>query len=91
MDYIIVYDQNIDVSDTLYTKMFDNELNATLISPTYFQKMINEHRIDALECLFTREDWKYETIKFNFKLDLDQLRRSISAVSSNSWIKCKKK
>lgn len=91
MDYIIVYDQDIDVSNTLYTKMHDHELNATLISPKHFQKMIDEQRIDALECLFTIEDWKYETINYDFVLDLEQLRRSISAVSSNSFVKCKKK
>ena len=67
------------------------ELNATLISPKHFQEMLNNHRIDAMECFFLREDWKHESIKFDFNLNLDQLRRSISAVSSNSWVKCKKK
>jgi predicted nucleotidyltransferase len=90
-DYIIIYVQDIDVSDTLIADMSGNILNATLISPTHFQKMIDSHRIDAIECLFVSEDWKYETIKFDFVLDLVQLRKSISAVCSNSWVKCKKK
>jgi predicted nucleotidyltransferase len=90
-DYIIVYDQEIDEVDTIETKMCDLVLNASLYSPRKFQEMINLHRIDALECLFLREDWKYETMKFDFNLDLEQLRRTISAISSNSWVKTKKK
>jgi predicted nucleotidyltransferase len=90
-DYIIVYDQDIDVSDTMITNMSGNILNATLVSPKHFQNMIDAHRIDAIECLFVREDYKYESIQFDFVLNLEQLRRSISAVCSNSWVKCKKK
>jgi len=33
IDYIIVYEQDIDVSDTITTKMYDTPLDATLISP----------------------------------------------------------
>lgn len=91
IDYIIVYDQDIDFSDTLKTKIGDMEMNATLISPTYFKKMVDDHKIDALECIFIREDWKHETMNFNFKLNLENLRKSISSVSSNSWVKCMKK
>jgi len=46
--------------------------------------MINNHRIDAMECFFLREDWKHETVDFKFEeVNLDQLRRSISATASN--------
>ena len=91
IDYIIVYDQDTDISDTIIATMGDTTLNATLISPSYFQKMIDKHSIDSLECMFLRSDWTYKTLDFTFNLDLGTLRRSISAVCSNSWVKCKKK
>jgi predicted nucleotidyltransferase len=91
IDYIIVYEQENDISDTLVSKIGNNVLNATLMSPTFFQKRLDEHSIDVLECYFLREDYKFERVKFNFNLNLDKLRRSISAVCSNSWVKCKKK
>lgn len=91
MDYIIIYNQDIDISDTLITKIHDETLNATLISPGHFQKMLDEHKIDVIECFFMREDYKYETKKFNFNLDLFKLRTEISSISSNSWVKSKKK
>jgi len=91
IDYIIVYEQENDKSDTLVTKSHNNVLNATLMSPKYFQERLNNHEIDVLECIFLREDYKFESRKFDFELDLDKLRRSISAVCSNSWVKCKKK
>ena len=88
-DYIIIYEQDIDISDTIISE--SNNLNATLISPKYFQKMLDEQHITAIECFFLRNGWKYETQKFNFNLDLIKLRKSISSTSSNSWVKCKKK
>jgi len=91
IDYIIVYEQDNDISDTLFGYAGNTVLNATLMSPSYFQKRLDEHNIDTLECYFLREDYKFESMKFNFNLDLDKLRRSISAVCSNSWVKCKKK
>ena len=91
LDYIIVYEQDIDESDTLTTKIGNTSLDATLISPNHFQEMLDMHDIRAMECLFIEDDWKYETQKFNFNLDLVKLRHSISAASSNYWIKTKKK
>lgn len=90
-DYIIIYEQDNDISETIYSNIGEIELNATLISPKHFQEMLNQHRIDALECYFLKDEFKYETINFVFNLDLDKLRRSISATSSNSWVKTKKK
>lgn len=91
-DYIIVYNQENDISDTLEANFADgSKLNATLYSPKHFQKLLDEHDISVIECFFLREDWKYETQKFNFNLDLTKLRKSLSSVSSNSWVKCKKK
>ena len=90
-DYILVYEQEKNYSDTLSTKMGSVSLDATLISPKYFQKMLNEHDIRALECYYINSNSKNETQKFLFNLDLVKLRHSISSVSSNSWVKAKKK
>lgn len=90
-DYIIVYDQENDISETLTTNNCGVVMNATLMSPSYFQKRLDDNCIDVMECFFLREDYKFVTMDFTFKLDLDKLRRSISAVCSNSFVKCKKK
>jgi len=96
IDYIIIYDNDNDISDTIITKVGDHELNATLISPKYFQELIDANDIKAIECLFlktdnSKEDWSFESVEFNFKIIPEKLRHSISSVASNSWVKCKKK
>lgn len=91
IDYIAIYDQEIPVSNTIVTTMGGQEMNITLFSPTEFFRKIENHDIDALECLFLREDYKYENIEYYFTLNKAKLRNSISAIASNSWVKCKKK
>ena len=45
-----------------------------------------------IECLFAPSWAKLqEKIKFDFTLDVKKLRHATSHVSSNSWVKCKKK
>ena len=44
------------------------------------------HKIDALECHFLQPNPNYP-----FTLDKTLLRKEISSVASNSWVKCKKK
>ena len=61
IDYIIVYEQDNDMSDTLVTDIANNVLNATLMSPSYFQKRLDEHEIDVIECFFLREDYQFIT------------------------------
>lgn len=57
-----------------------------------FKKLINEHEITALECLFLPKEhvWK-EDVTWDFNLTLADLRKSCSAKASNSWVKSKKK
>lgn len=91
MDYIIVYDQDINISDTIKATAGNTELNATLISPEYFQKLIDEHDISILESLNIQQKYKFEREYFSYNINLTKLRKSISSISSNSWVKCKKK
>ena len=66
--------------------------NIHVYTPAKFQADLDWHRINNLECMFAPEWAKLkETIKFSFKLNITKLRHSISHVSSNSWVKSKKK
>lgn len=56
-----------------------------------FQTLINEHEITALECLFLPQRNIIKAHDWQFTLYLPQLRQSLSAKSSNSWVKAKKK
>jgi predicted nucleotidyltransferase len=68
--------------------------NIHVYTPNKFKADLDWHRINNLECIFA-PDWARlkETIDFkkDFKLDLNKLRHATSHISSNSWVKCKKK
>jgi hypothetical protein len=89
-DYIIIYD-DITPSSTLIIESDGIVYNVTLITPEDFKMRLKLNCIDMLECVFLPDNLKYETIKFDVNIDLNNLRRSISAVCSNSFVKCKKK
>jgi len=70
------------------------KIQATIYSHHEFIEKINLHNIDVLECIFLDDKYKLkETIDYkkHFNLDLDLLRRYISGVCSNSFVKAKKK
>lgn len=86
-DYIIVTD-----SIEIPKKEFHLPLtDITAYTSEEFKKQIDNHNISVLECLFLDKNLKYESIKFDFVLDLTRLRESISSITSNSWVKCNKK
>jgi predicted nucleotidyltransferase len=66
--------------------------NIHVYTPDRFQKDLDWHRMNNLECIFA-PDWAKlkEDKKYEFKLDLKKLRHASSHISSNSWVKCKKK
>lgn len=76
---------------------YDNQLNIdgndyTIYDEESFENKIKLHEISILECLFLDEKFiEQEDKKFNFELDLQQLRISISAKCSNSYAKARKK
>ena len=65
--------------------------DVNIYSKNDFEKMIKEHEISALECLFLEDKFILKYHQWNFELDLPTLRNSISQKSSNSWVKAKKK
>jgi hypothetical protein len=68
------------------------DFNIHVIVPDEFEKLLKDHHPGAIECLFAPEQFRLlETVKFDFKLSITSLRHSFSHVSSNSWVKCKKK
>lgn len=83
-DYIIVVESDED----LYYSVNLIGVNYTVYSEPLFIKKIQEHHISIMECIFQSENDPY--IKY-FELDLEKLRRAISSVASNSYVKCKKK
>lgn len=78
-----------DTKDTKLDYTFEcGNVSVHVVSEHLFIKRIKEHHISYLECIFQDPDDEYAK---HFELDLEKLRRDISAKSSNSFVKCKKK
>ena len=74
------------------TELEAERLSCTLYGVSEFVKLIDEHEISALECLWLPESKVLKSkINFPFQLSLPQLRKSISTKSSHSFVKAKKK
>jgi len=69
----------------------DNLININFYEIGEHLKRLENHEISALECQFLETGILKQNMKFDFKLDVAKLRHSLSAKSSNSWVKCKKK
>jgi hypothetical protein len=71
----------------------DNLINVNFYTITEHQQRLDDHEPSALECHFLGEDFilKEKYLFIRFKLDLVKLRHAVSAKSSNSWVKAKKK
>ena len=76
--------ESIEIKDSLF--------NIHVYTPDKFKNDLDWHRINNLECIFAPEWAKLkETIKYDFNLNLAKLRHATSHISSNSWVKSKKK
>ena len=66
--------------------------NIHIYTPDKFKEDLEWHRINNLECIFA-PDWAkiQENITYDLDIDLSKLRHAISHISSNSWVKAKKK
>lgn len=86
-DFIVI--NNAGVNDR---EVRNGDFNVHIYTVEHFQELINQHKIFALECLFLPQDKiLQQKIRFAFTLNKTTLRHEISAKSSNSWVKCKKK
>ena len=84
-DYIVVVESPYE--DLKYSVIKDN-VNLTVYSEQNFIEEIKNHHISVLECIFQKTN---DMFKKHFELDSEKLRRAISSVASNSYVKCKKK
>lgn len=84
LDYIVV----VESDDDLYYNVNKDNTNFTVYSENRFIMEIENHSIHILECIFQDDNDPY--LKY-FILDRDKLRRAVSSVASNSFVKCKKK
>ena len=87
-DVIMIANNSVDS-----TELRRGLYNIHVYTPSKFKFDLDNHRINNLECIYS-PDWAKikETIDFTyFKINPVKLRHSISHVSSNSWVKCKKK
>jgi predicted nucleotidyltransferase len=86
-DYIVILRNN--KPNEQYS---DSLININYYTANEHQGRLNDHEISALECYFLDDQFilKKSNI-FGFKLDLVKLRHSLSAKSSNSFVKAKKK
>ena len=94
-DYVIVLKEGVTIGrDKPLAKLNAHNYHYQLYTNTEFTYKIINHDIMTLECIFNSEDnmWKSENelIK-HFILNKNKLRESISTISSNSYVKAKKK
>lgn len=82
-DYIIICSEYFDSQD----------INIHVYTIDQFNLALNNHEIQALECYYLDEQIIKHTYDRQSKITIDKskLRTSISTISSNSWVKGKKK
>jgi len=85
------YDFIIIVKNKTTDQFSDNFININFYTVAEHQQRLDDHEISALECQFLINNPFKANHKFRFVLDTVKLRHSLSAKSSNSWVKCKKK
>ena len=83
-DFIVV----VESKDKYTYSVSKDGADYTVYTEPLFREMIQEHYVHILECIFQSLDDSYLTY---FELDLEKLRRQYSGVTSNSYVKCKKK
>lgn len=88
-DVIIVANNSVES-----VEIDDGFINIHIYTPDRFKKDLDWHRINNLECIYApkwailKEEIDYRS---SFKISLPKIRHSISHISSNSWVKAKKK
>lgn len=92
-----VYRSHTDTSDKdliiISDKYYDSQdIDIKIYTVTDFQSALDNHEISALECYFLPFEMVYKKDHdFTFTLNKMKLRKSISTIASNSFVKGKKK
>jgi len=85
-DFVIILNEEKVHPDELKTE----ELNLKIYTPKEYQLELDKHEISALEVYFL---YAKQLAKKGFVVNINKqvLRKSISSIVSNSWVKAKKK
>ena len=68
------------------------DFNIHVMTEDQFLKNLKDHHSSSVEAFFTPKEFRLqEDVKFDWKPNIPSLRHSFSHISSNSWVKCKKK
>ena len=84
-DYVAIIDMVDD-----YHQFESDKIDIHIISISHFKTLLNRHDIMALETYFNNSPIK-DDLQVDFELNLPALRKSISSIVSNSWVKANKK
>ena len=86
-DFVVVVDGL--VGDEYYKQHETEEFDIHLMTLKHYNKLLLEHNIMALECYYQQHPIMKCQVEFQMSLPL--LRKSISSVVNNSWVKARKK
>ncbi len=99
-DYLVVVDDSCNTILSDYQKgefrfeiidacqLYKRKIDYMFVTQANFITSVRNNEIDRLECLFSKTGKYYSTM---FILDKWKLRKSVSSICSNSWVKAKKK
>lgn len=86
-DFVVVVDGL--VGDEYYKQHETEEFDIHLMTLKHYNKLLLEHNIMALECYY--QQYPIMKCQVEFQMSLPLLRKSISSVVNNSWVKARKK
>jgi predicted nucleotidyltransferase len=87
IDVIMVANNSVEAIE-----LKGEKYNIHIYTPDKFKEDLEWHRINNLECIYAPTWAKIqENIKYDLDIDFPKLRHATSHISSNSWVKCKKK
>ena len=85
LDLVVI----VDMIKNDYLQYETDDLDIHFMSINHYKNKLKEHDIMALECFYNPSP--YLEYPVQFQLDKPTLRKSISAICSNSWAKAGKK
>ena len=90
LDYCIVLEDKSGIFyNEKYIQIETEDLDLHIMSKSFYEMLLVRHDIMALE-MYYQED-PILKCEVDFELDLQVLRKSISSIVNNSWVKAKKK
>ena len=86
-DFIMVSNNSVSNQEVR-----SGDFNIHILTPDEYIKLLKDHHPGAIECFYAPSEFKIlESVKYPFELKIPTLRHSFSHISSNSWVKARKK